>query len=144
MNESHIFKYTASTPADLDKTASEILRDLGDTTTVLFDAPMGAGKTTLISALCRALGSTDDVGSPTFSIINEYRDGENNPIYHFDFYRIDDATELLDLGVEDYFYSGSRCFVEWPEKGGSLLPDDAAVVRIRVGERGEREVIVRK
>lgn len=135
-------QWTARCVEDYNVIAPEILKALDGHTTLLFDAQMGAGKTTLISALCRALGSTDDIGSPTFSIINEYLDGSGNSIYHFDFYRIDDPIELLDLGVEDYFNSGNRCFVEWPELGGSLLPDDAAMLKIDINPDDSRTILL--
>lgn len=137
---SKTYRWTAQRVEDYDTIAPEILKAIGRHTTILFDAQMGAGKTTLISALCRALGSADDTGSPTFSIINEYLDAEGHPVYHFDFYRIDDPIELLDLGVEDYFNSGNLCFVEWGERGGSLLPDDAATLKIHINPDDSRTI----
>ena len=85
---------------------------------------MGAGKTTLTGALLREMGSTDDVSSPTFALVNEYLTGSGETVYHFDFYRIDSPAEAFDLGYEEYFYSGALCLVEWPEKIAELLPDD--------------------
>lgn len=96
-----------------------------------FHGQMGAGKTTFISALCRAKGTKDHIGSPTFSLINEYRFVENGvarSIFHIDLYRLKDEEEALNAGVEDCLYSGSICFVEWPEKAPSLLPEDAVHV----------------
>ena len=103
-----------------------------------FDAEMGAGKTTFISRVCEILGADDDFGSPTFSIVNEYADAEGNPIYHFDFYRIDSLEEAIDMGAEEYFYSGHPCFIEWPGKIGALLPEDAVKVAITINEDGSR------
>ncbi len=86
---------------------------------------MGAGKTTLVGALMREMGSADDVSSPTFALVNEYLTGRGETVYHFDFYRIDDPREAFDLGYEEYFYGGALCLVEWPEKIAALLPDNA-------------------
>jgi len=91
---------------------------------------MGAGKTTLIKVLCHKLGVTDIVQSPTFAIINEYLTPVGESIYHFDFYRIKKAEEAMDIGYEDYIYSGDYCFIEWPELIGGLLPPDAIKVFI--------------
>jgi tRNA threonylcarbamoyladenosine biosynthesis protein TsaE len=117
----------------------EVLRPSG---IVAFYGEMGAGKTTLIRELCGQLGVTDEVNSPTFSIVNEYRTASGETIYHFDFYRVDRPEEALDFGVEEYFYSGNRCLVEWPEKIESLLPVDTDRVSIRVDANGVREVTV--
>src|SRR5690606_38259479 len=100
---------------------------------------MGAGKTTIIKALCKELGVTEHVTSPTFSIVNEYL-GLKGPIYHFDFYRLKNEQEAFDLGYEEYFYSGNYCFVEWPEKIGSLLPDDSFVIEMET-DADQRRVI---
>lgn len=106
---------------------------------IAFHAPMGAGKTTFIKALCAALGIEDVVTSPTFAIINEYAAPSRRlTVFHFDFYRIRSVEEAYDLGYEDYFYSGHPCLIEWPEKIESLLPPDTLQVTIEVGERGER------
>ena len=103
---------------------------LGDSRVVAFYGNMGAGKTTFISALCRYFGVEDDVCSPTFTIVNEYRTDDGDSIFHFDFYRIDSLEEAVDIGFEEYLYSGSLCLIEWPEKVEPLLPDDTLVVRI--------------
>ena len=91
---------------------------------------MGAGKTTFIKAVCLELGVMDIVQSPTFSIINEYKTGEGNSIFHFDFYRIKKTEEVFDIGYEEYIYSGSYCFIEWPELIESMLPEDTIRIRI--------------
>ena len=103
-----------------------------------FEGDMGAGKTTLIAEICKKLGADDDFGSPTFSIINEYCDKFGNPIYHFDFYRINSPEEALEIGVDDYFYSGDPCMIEWPDKIGNLLPQDAVTVKITVNPDDSR------
>jgi tRNA threonylcarbamoyladenosine biosynthesis protein TsaE len=93
---------------------------------------MGAGKTTFIKVICSKLGAGDFLSSPTFAIMNEYRLGNGNPAYHFDFYRINNESEAFDLGYEQFFYSGNYCFVEWPEKIPSLLPEHCMKVKIEV------------
>ena len=98
----------------------------------LFYGEMGAGKTTLIREILIQLGVEDNIQSPTFSLVNEYRDGANQIVFHFDFYRIEQEEEAYDMGIEDYFYSDNRCLVEWPEKIPNLLPDDAVKIHIEV------------
>lgn len=129
---------TVNNLADLERGATEFIEALGDRCVVAFEGGMGAGKTTFIGALCRLLGVRDDVASPTFSIINEYRDAESNPIYHFDFYRIDELSQAADLGLDDYFYSGALCLMEWADNIAPLLPDEVVRVRLSVGDNGER------
>ncbi|HAQ18724.1 MAG TPA: tRNA (adenosine(37)-N6)-threonylcarbamoyltransferase complex ATPase subunit type 1 TsaE [Prolixibacteraceae bacterium] len=109
-----------------------------------FYGAMGAGKTTFIKALCRELGSTDNVTSPTFALINEYTTSSGSVIYHFDFYRIKKMEEAFDLGYEDYIYSGNYCFIEWPEMIEPLLPEGIIEVRIREGKKGIRLVEAKK
>lgn len=123
--------------ADLPAIADQLLEIAGDRRVWLFHGEMGVGKTTLIKALCAALGVTDSTSSPTFSIVNEY-DSPNGAIYHFDFYRIRSAEEALDLGYEEYFYSGNYCFVEWPQKIDPLLPPDALAIELQLRPDGGR------
>ena len=104
---------------------------------------MGAGKTTLIKALCECLGTNEPVTSPTFSIVNEYA-GAGDKIYHFDFYRLKNQTEALDMGYEEYFYSGAYCFIEWPEKIPGLLPEHFIKIRIEVQGNNSRRIIIEK
>lgn len=99
--------------------------------TVLLDGEMGAGKTTLVKSLLHALGSDDTVSSPTFALVNPYRLRDGSPVYHFDFYRIEDPSEAFDMGYEEYFYSGALCLVEWAERVEGLLPPDAVRIAIR-------------
>lgn len=108
----------------------------------LFEAEMGAGKTTLIKALCEAFGVIDDVSSPTFALINEYVDGQGTPFYHFDFYRIKNEEEAMDIGVDEYFYSGNLCFIEWPEKIPSLIPDEFLRIFITINSDDTRKIVL--
>lgn len=112
--------------------AEALLAALGDRRVVVLRGEMGAGKTTLVRAVAEALGADDQVTSPTFALVNQYRSAAGDRIYHFDFYRIDTPAEAYDLGYEEYFYSGDLCLVEWPEKIEELLPDDVMTVRIEV------------
>lgn len=128
---------------NIGEAARKLIEDMGDDRIFAFDGPMGAGKTTLISEVCRQLGVKDDVGSPTFSIVNEYRDGEGNPIYHFDFYRIKDIEEAIEIGIDDYFYSGALCLIEWPERIEPLLPDETQTITLRVIDSTTREMHTR-
>ncbi|MCQ2184547.1 MAG: tRNA (adenosine(37)-N6)-threonylcarbamoyltransferase complex ATPase subunit type 1 TsaE [Bacteroidales bacterium] len=125
---------------DLQRAAREFLSLIGDTERVAFFAPMGAGKTTFITALCKELGVSDPVCSPTFTIINEYLTAAGKPIYHFDFYRLTKISEAYDIGVEDYFYSGNLCLMEWPENIEDILPDDTLRVTIKILEDQSREL----
>lgn len=124
----------------IDEAALEFIRAMGDNTVFAFHGDMGAGKTTFIKAICENLGISDTINSPTFAIVNEYRSDSVELIYHFDFYRINKIEEVFDFGYEDYFYSGSLCFIEWPEKVDTLLPKDTVNVYVKVQEDGSREV----
>ena len=128
--------------AGLDGLAERFWKEVRDAKLFAFEGGMGAGKTTIISALCKAKGVQDAVSSPTFSIINEYRFRENEAekkIYHIDLYRLKDDEEIMQAGVEDCIYSGDICFVEWPEKAPALLKD-AVRVCVSVNEEGNRQV----
>ena len=116
---------------ELDTVAEAVINSLDGRTVVAFDAPMGAGKTTLISRIAALLGAEDSVTSPTFAIVNQY-EGTKHTIYHFDMYRIERVEEALDFGSEEYLSSGDLCLVEWPEKIEPLLPEDTMVVRIEI------------
>lgn len=126
---------------ELDMVAQAVLDSLDGRTVVAFDAPMGAGKTTLISHIAALLGAEDDVTSPTFAIVNQY-EGERT-IYHFDMYRIERVEEALDFGSEEYLSSGELCLVEWPEKIESLLPEDTMVVKIEILSDSARRFVIR-
>ncbi len=123
---------------ELPQVAEAILAAMNNRTVVVFRGEMGAGKTTLIREIAATLGSTDTVTSPTFAIVNQYRGTNDRPIYHFDFYRIEDIREAYDFGYEEYFYSGELCLVEWPEKIEPLLPDEVVTVRIAVDDETTR------
>jgi tRNA threonylcarbamoyladenosine biosynthesis protein TsaE len=105
---------------------------------------MGAGKTTLVKALVVAMGMHETTASPTFSIVNEYRDANNKPIYHFDFYRIKNESEAFDIGTEEYFDSGNLCLVEWPEKIPSLLPLSHFEIQLEIIDEQTRLIRYRK
>ncbi len=128
---------------DLPRAAEEFKKAMGDNRHFAFRAAMGAGKTTFISALCKALGAEDEASSPTFSIVNEYAVNPDmtascrvtkgaEKIYHFDFYRVETPEELLDMGLDDYWDSGSVCLIEWPEMALDFLPEDIVDVYIDV------------
>ena len=132
----------ASSLNELPAIAQQIISHAADARIFLFYGDMGAGKTTLIKALCGELGSTDVITSPTFSIVNEY--AGPNKIYHFDFYRLKNQNEALDIGCEEYFYSGSYCFIEWPDKIPDLLPDNYVRINIEALEDNSRKVTIDK
>jgi tRNA threonylcarbamoyladenosine biosynthesis protein TsaE len=127
---------------ELDRVSDELLQIGKGIPVWLFEGHMGAGKTTLITSLCRRLGVSSHVQSPTFSLVNEY-EAARQLIYHFDFYRIKDETEALDMGVEEYFYSGDFCFVEWPGKISSLWPEHYLHLDLSADESGVRTLQVR-
>lgn len=135
-------KYLVKNEVELPGVAARLIQDIGQKRVVLFYGQMGAGKTTLIKELCLAIGVDDTVTSPTFSIVNEYHDNVGDSVYHFDFYRIEDETEVLDLGYEDYFFSGSYCFIEWPEKIPNLLPDNTVKVDVEVDQNNNRLISI--
>ncbi len=124
----------------LDKAAGEFLGKIGDSRIIAFFAPMGAGKTTFTTAICRRLGVGDTVCSPTFTIVNEYLTASGEPVYHFDFYRVDNIAEALDIGFYDYIDSGHLCLIEWPENIASLLPEETLRVNIKVNDDQSRTV----
>ena len=126
--------------ADLDRAAAEFLEKIGDNTLVAFFAPMGAGKTTFTTAICKALGVTDPVGSPTFAIVNEYLRADGDYMYHFDFYRINRLSEAIDIGLDDYLYSDCLCIMEWPENIEELLPEETLKVHISVNPDQSRTI----
>lgn len=116
----------------LSVVARQIISFARDYNVWLFEGEMGAGKTSLIKAICREFNVEDNVTSPTFSIVNEYRNIDDETFYHFDFYRIKNEEEAMDIGSEEYFYSGSYCFVEWPSKVTGLLPDKVVKIEISI------------
>ena len=124
--------------SQINQAAKQFVEFMGEDKVFAFYGSMGAGKTTIIKAICKELGVKESVTSPTFAIINEYKDGEGNSIYHFDFYRINKLEEAFDFGYEDYFYSGNLCFIEWPEIVESLLPTNCVKVTIEEKDNGIR------
>ena len=126
-----------NTLEELEGAARQFVEAMGDNTVFAFYGKMGAGKTTFIKAVCTLLGVTDNITSPTFAIVNEYRSSiAGELIYHFDFYRIKKLEEVYDLGYEDYFYSGALCFIEWPELIEELLP--GKTVKVTIEEEADR------
>ncbi len=126
----------------LQSAAKEIIPFILKQPVVAFYGKMGAGKTTLIKALCAELNVKNTVTSPTFALVNEYSSSSNEIIYHFDFYRINRIEELFDLGYEEYFYSGHFCFIEWPELAEDILPDDILKINIEVDSKNKRTIII--
>ena len=126
---------------DLDKAARQFLAETAGRRLIAFHAPMGAGKTTFITALCRVLGVREDaVSSPSFAIVNEYRTAGGESIFHFDFYRIERPEEALDIGLYDYLDSGCRCLMEWPGNIAPLLPEETLAVYINVADDETRSL----
>ena len=122
----------------IDDAARQFVEAIGDRTVFAFFGGMGAGKTTFIKAVCQQMGVTEDmVSSPTFAIVNEY-EGSRGSIYHFDFYRIRQISEAVNMGFDDYLYSGNLCFIEWPELVEPLLPEDMVRVTIEEQPDGSR------
>ena len=129
------------TLSEIDSAAAKFLDAVEGRKVIAFYGEMGAGKTTFINAITRQLGVVDDaVNSPSFSIVNEYRTASGDTIYHFDLYRLDSVEEALAIGVEEYFYSGSLCLLEWPERIEPLLPDDTLRVGIVINDDDSREI----
>lgn len=126
------------TLTDLNPAARQLLSEAGNQRVWLFFGEMGAGKTTFIKAICQTLGVISVVQSPTFGLVNEYTTQTNEPVYHFDCYRLRNEAEAVDIGMEEYFDSGAYCFIEWPERIPSLWPPDALHLWLTVGENGER------
>ncbi|MCF6333640.1 MAG: tRNA (adenosine(37)-N6)-threonylcarbamoyltransferase complex ATPase subunit type 1 TsaE [Draconibacterium sp.] len=124
----------------LKKAAANLIEQFPEHRIFALYGKMGAGKTTFIQAICKSLGSTDNVTSPTFAIINEYNTVNLDSIFHFDFYRIENLEEAYDLGYEEYLYSGNYCFIEWPEMIETLLPEKIIKVKILVENNGTRAI----
>ena len=126
---------------DIDSAAERFLQETQGNRIIAFYAPMGAGKTTFTSAICRRLGVREDaVSSPTFSIVNEYRTSDGESVFHFDFYRIGKLEEAFDIGFYDYIDSGCLCLIEWPENVEAFLPEETLHVNITVNPDGSRTI----
>ena len=125
---------------NINFTARKFIEQIGNRKVFAFNGKMGAGKTTFIKAICEELGVKETVNSPTFSIVNEYEASDGRIIYHFDCYRINKIQEALDMGAEEYLYSGHLCFIEWSENIAPILPESLVKVDIEELENGERVV----
>ncbi|UKJ08028.1 tRNA (adenosine(37)-N6)-threonylcarbamoyltransferase complex ATPase subunit type 1 TsaE [Solitalea lacus] len=123
----------------LPDAAQQLIVFAGADRVIIFNGDLGAGKTTFIKEVCKELGVEEIVSSPTFSLVNQY-DADHSVVYHFDFYRLKNEMEALDMGYEEYFYSGNYCFVEWPSKIPNLLPENYTEVVITEMENGAREL----
>jgi tRNA threonylcarbamoyladenosine biosynthesis protein TsaE len=127
---------------EIQKISKEVLSHIQHKI-VIFNAPMGAGKTTLIKAVAKELGVLDMTNSPTFSIVNEYRsEFTGNKIYHFDLYRLNNEEEAYDMGMDEYLYSGEWCFIEWPDKTPTLIPEQHALIELEILSDGRRKLIL--
>lgn len=135
-------KFKVTNEVELTEIAPEIIAFFGEKKVILFRGEMGVGKTTLIKVLGKALGVSDNMSSPTFSIVNEYETNDNSTVYHFDFYRLNTEEEALDFGYEDYFYRGNFCFIEWPEKIPNLLPSQIVQVNMELDLDNNRQITV--
>ncbi len=127
---------------DINKVAKDILATPSLKKVITFHATMGVGKTTLIKEIVKELGVTGNSSSPTFSLVNEYESKTGETIYHFDLYRLNTEMEAYDMGIDEYFYSGNWCFIEWPEKVPHLLPLDHASIVMRTLPNGKRELLL--
>jgi len=137
-------EFTAKTPKDLRYIAEQIKPLIESCRITAFYGSMGAGKTTFIKSIVQALGSVSEVSSPTFALVNEYALPDDKLIFHFDFYRINNISEVYDMGYEEYFYSDDLCLIEWPEKALEILPDDVLNIYIKVLTEQERRIIIEK
>ena len=135
-----MFSKKVNSLEQLKGAAEELIAQFPQERVFAFYGKMGAGKTTFIQSICRALGSEDNVTSPTFALINEYMNAEMNSIFHFDFYRIKAIEEAFDLGYEDYIYSGNYCLIEWPEMIEPLLPETLVEVKIEALDNNTRMI----
>ncbi len=134
---------TINSIEEIHETAKKFVNEIGNKKIFAFNGKMGAGKTTFIKAICEVMGVKETINSPTFSIVNEYEAADGRIIYHFDCYRINKIQEALDLGAEEYLYSGNLCFIEWSENIAPLLPDTLVNVDINEIENKKREIIIR-
>ncbi len=125
---------------DINSVAKQFIELIGERRVFAMYGAMGVGKTTFVKAVCEELGVNDTINSPTFAIVNEYQTAKNKPVFHFDFYRIEDVEEAYDFGYESYFYSKAICFIEWPERIESILPPDIVNLNFLEEEDGSRTI----
>ena len=137
-------KWTCKDIEELELIADDLIARSGDTKVWIFDGELGAGKTTLIQVICRRFGVIDRVSSPTFALVNEYINGDGQIFYHFDFYRIKNEREALDIGCEEYFYSNAYCFIEWGSRISSLLPPSYIRISLLVNDDNSRVISLEK
>jgi len=126
---------------EISEISNSLLRHYSGYKVWCFYAEMGSGKTTLTKEICKSLGVVDDTSSPTFSIVNEYATKDNSILYHFDFYRLKNLQEAMEIGIEEYFFSGNYCFCEWPEVVESILPDKYLKIHINLVGDNKRSLI---
>lgn len=124
---------------EIDNIAEKIVH-LSSSKIFLFNGAMGAGKTTFIKALAKQMGINDIANSPTFSIVNEYQTNEGQPLYHFDLYRLKNEEEAYDIGLDEYFYSGNYCFIEWPEKASHIIPEQYHTIDFEIIDENTRRI----
>ncbi|MDN3707506.1 tRNA (adenosine(37)-N6)-threonylcarbamoyltransferase complex ATPase subunit type 1 TsaE [Myroides ceti] len=124
---------------EIDNIAEKIVH-LSSSKIFLFNGAMGAGKTTFIKALAKQMGINDIANSPTFSIVNEYHTNEGQPLYHFDLYRLKNEEEAYDIGLDEYFYSGNYCFIEWPEKASHIIPEQYHTIDFEIIDENTRRI----
>jgi tRNA threonylcarbamoyladenosine biosynthesis protein TsaE len=136
-----IYSYSLEEIQDI---AKKILDFCGEEKIRVFKGDLGAGKTTIIKSIAKELGVEDRVSSPTFSLVNEYQNDKGDVFYHFDFYRVEDPAEVLEIGVEEYFYSGNHCWIEWAEKIPGYLPLDFVLIEIEIQENGNRKITLKQ
>ena len=142
--EQNTYVIQVSSLNNLPRAAAEVIKQAADERVWLFRGEMAAGKTTFIKAICAALGVTDAVSSPTFSLVNEYETAQQERIYHFDFYRIQNEQEALDMGILEYLDSGHLCLIEWPSNIKSLLPDTYLLVTLEIGAGEARTITLQR
>lgn len=131
-------KITIEDKRHISSAVKQLLKRTGANKILAFYGSLGAGKTTIIKAVCRIIGAPDLVTSPTFTLVNEYMTTDGEPIYHIDFYRIKKKEEVFDFGIEEYFSSGHYCLLEWPELVEDILPDETVRIKVTVGDQGQR------
>lgn len=127
---------------EINSVAKQFIELVGERRVFAMYGAMGVGKTTFVKAVCEELGVEDTINSPTFAIVNEYHTAKDKLVYHFDFYRIEDVQEAYDFGYEDYFYSQAMCFIEWPERIETILPNDVVNLNFTEEEDGTRSLQV--